>query len=289
MDEIERHVLEAIRNKNKQPIVDFEGYSPAEMQVILYNFFTPTCVVQLRRLSTDDYLKIPLLNQIKFLYHIIKENGGLKLTKKGNLPTKIVAEIYKQGYLKDDFIESGISKLYKEEQVQTIVLTRILLELSNLVKKRNNILSATKKGNELMNNNYLLFQHLLEIFSSKFNWGYFDGYENEEIGQIGFGFTLLLLNKYGKKKRNTYFYAKKYIKAFGFKNKPDSDFSDDLSSAYSLRTFDRFLDYLGLIELDNRSFGEIQHVKTTKLFEKLIEIRPHSKNYAMGNLGNIIV
>jgi len=277
MDEIEKYVLKSIRNKNNRPIDDFEGYSPAEMQIILYDFFDPKCPVQIQELKNSDYLKIPLLNQIKFLLKIIRENGQLKLTKKGNLPTKVVADIYNQGYLKDDFIESGISKLYKEEQVQTITLTRILLELSDLVKKRNNFLSITKKGEKIIGSNHLLFQHIFDVFSRKFNWAYFDGYENEEIGQIGFGFTLLLLNKYGKKKRNVYFYAKKYIKAFDFKNNSNSDFIDNLPDAYSIRTFDRFLDYLGLIKVDEKIFGEIRNIETTKLFEKLIKIRPHNK------------
>lgn len=277
MDEIEKYVLKSIRNKNNRPIDDFEGYSPAEMQIILYDFFDSKCPVQIQELKNSDYLKIPLLNQIKFLLKIIRENGQLKLTKKGNLPTKVVADIYNQGYLKDDFIESGISKLYKEEQVQTITLTRILLELSDLVKKRNNFLSITKKGEKIIGSNHLLFQHIFDVFSRKFNWAYFDGYENEEIGQIGFGFTLLLLNKYGKKKRNVYFYAKKYIKAFDFKNNSNSDFIDNLPDAYSIRTFDRFLDYLGLIKVDEKIFGEIRNIETTKLFEKLIKIRPHNK------------
>ncbi len=279
MDEIEKYVLESIRHKNNRPIDDFEGYSPNEMQIILYDFFSAKCPVQIQEISNSNYLKIPLLNQVKFLLKIIQENNGLKLTKKGNLPTKVVAEIYSQGYLKDDFIDSGISKLYKEEQVQTIRLTRILLELSDLVKKRNNILSITKKGQKLIINNPLLFKHILMIFSSKFNWAYFDGYENEEIGQTGFGFTLLLLNKYGKKERNIFFYAKKYLKAFDFKNNPNSDFPDNLPNAYSIRTFDRFLDYLGLVQISGKRFGEIRNVKTTKLFEKLIKVQPHKKYF----------
>jgi hypothetical protein len=66
---------------------------------------------------------------------IISKNDELNLIKMGRFPIKVVAQIYNQGYLKDDAIESGISKLYKEEDIQTIELTRILLELSQIVKK----------------------------------------------------------------------------------------------------------------------------------------------------------
>lgn len=117
---------------------------------------------------------MPLFNQVKFLFDIMKEQNEIKLTSKGFLPTKIVAQLYEQGYLKDYFIEKGISKLYKESDVPVIHLAKILVELSPLVKKRNNKLSLTKKGADAIKNNHLLFQDLFQTFTTKFNWVYFD-------------------------------------------------------------------------------------------------------------------
>ncbi|MCF6213584.1 MAG: hypothetical protein L3J45_06115 [Flavobacteriaceae bacterium] len=275
MDYIEKYVVESINKRNNEPIDDFEGYSPAEMQFILYNTFDSKSTIQIVKAKQRVYLEIPIFKQVKFLFNLIKEHKELKLTNKGFLPTKIVAELYEKGYLKDYFIEKGISKLYKESDVPTINLAKILVELSTLVKKRNNKLSLTKKGIKQIDNNHLLFQNIFETFTTKFNWSYFDGFSNEEIGQSGFGFTLILLEKYGKEYRNPEFYAEKYLKAFDFKgNNPELEFVDNPKRAYLVRTFERFLDYFGFTEYENNEKNT--KVKKTKVFTELIKIRPHN-------------
>lgn len=248
---------------------------PTEMQFILYNTFDSKSPVQILKANHNTYKNVPIFNQVKFLYNIINEQKELKLTNKGFLPTKIVAELYGKGYLKDYFIENGISKLYKESDVPTINLAKILVELSTLVKKRNNKLSLTKKGIELIDNDNLLFQNLFETFTKKFNWSYLDGFSNEKIGQSGFGFTLILLDKFGKEYRNPEFYAEKYLKAFDFKsNNSELEFVDNPKTTYEIRTFERFLDYFGFTEYDNDKKNP--KVKKTKIFNELLKIRTHN-------------
>lgn len=276
MDEIEKYIQETIEKRNQEPVSDFEGYSPAEMQVILYDTFNSKSPIQILKAEENDYLKIPILNQVKFLLNLIETQGELKLTNKGFLTTKVVADLYKKQYLKDYFIEKGISKLYKESDVPTITLARILIELSILVKKRNNKLSLTKKGAEIINNDYLLFQNIFETFATKFNWGYFDNFSNQEIGQIGFGFSLILIEKYGVSFKQVDFYSKKYLKAFEFDTKSEFDFIDNPNRSYPIRTFERFLKYFGLIEFDIDNDNKMRKVKKTRLFDKLIKIRPHN-------------
>ena len=276
MENIEKYVIEAINKKNNEPVADFEGYPPTEMQFILYNTFDSKSPVQLLNASHNTYQNVPIFNQVKFLFDLINEQKELKLTNKGFLPTKIVAELYGKGFLKDYFIENGISKLYKESDVPTINLAKILVELSTLVKKRNNKLSLTKKGIEQINNDNLLFRNIFETFTKKFNWSYFDGFSNEEIAQSGFGFTLILLDKYGKEYRNPEFYADKYLKAFDFKSKnSESEFVDNPKTAYKIRTFERFLDYFGFTEYDDNEKNP--KVRKTKIFNELIKIRTNNK------------
>ncbi|MDN3494219.1 hypothetical protein [Winogradskyella bathintestinalis] len=275
MDNIEKYVIEAINKKNNEPVADFEGYSPNEMQIILYNTFDSKSPIQILNANHNTYQNVPIFNQVKFLFNLINEQKELKLTNKGFLPTKIVAKLYGKGFLKDYFIENGISKLYKESDVPTINLAKILVELSTLVKKRNNKLTLTKKGIEQINNDNLLFRNIFETFTEKFNWSYFDGFSNEEIAQSGFGFTLILLDKYGKEYRNPEFYADKYLKAFDFKSKnPELEFADNPKRTYIIRTFERFLDYFGFTEYDKNEKN--LKVKKTKIFNELIKIRTHN-------------
>ena len=137
MDEegLQKHIDEAIKAQNNRPTPHFEGYSPAEMHQILYYTFGAESQLQLKTATDEDYRRVPILSQVKYLAGLIEESGALKLTAKGFLPTKVVADIYQQGFLKEDHIESGIYKLYKETDAITINLTRILIEMAGLVKK----------------------------------------------------------------------------------------------------------------------------------------------------------
>jgi len=285
-EDIHKHINQIINDQNKLGIPDFEGYSPMEMQFILYDTFGDKSPILLKKLADSEYQKIPIHNQIKFLADLINNHGELKLTNKGFLPTKIVAEIYNQGFLKDEDIELGISKLYKETDSMTIRLTRILLELTGIAKKRNNKLSLTKIGQKTLNDNYQILRSIFTAFGTKFNWAYFDGYGENYIGQLGFGFTLILLGKYGKNKRIDTFYADKYFKAYpnlisDSKTPTFEIIERHAIKCYSLRTFDRFLDYFGLIKIEQaKNWNAEKYISNTELYDQLIKCRPHKTQYS---------
>lgn len=281
INNIQNHLNKTMEEQNNHGLLDFEGYSPIEMKYILNNIFEKNCPVQLMNLTDSEYQSIPLLNQMKFIIELIGKKGELKLTNKGFLPTKIVSTIYKQGYLKEGPIESGIIKLYKETDSITINLTRILLELSGITKKRHNKLSLTKKGQIIKSNNHQLLLNIFKTFGLKFNWAYFDLYGENKIGQLGFGFSLILLHKYGNKKLVDKFYAQKYFQAFPnlINNINLTEFKYEFKKpdyCYSLRTFNRFLDYFCLIKIEqNNKLNAAKYITKTKLFDKLIKCLPH--------------
>lgn len=279
--EIQDQVAREMERRNNRPIRDFEGYSPNEMHQILYFTLEDSSPIQLKKLSDSDYDRIPLLKQIKYVANLIEEAGELKLTKKGFLPTKVVADIYEQGILKDEHIESGISKLYKEADSMTINLTKNLIEVSGLTKKRHGKLSLTKSSRKVLKDDEELLRLIFKTFTQKFNWAYYDRYQEEQIGRFGYGFTLILLSKYGKEKRLDSFYAGKYFQAYPNlldviqpTYKPRKEYGTD---CYSIRTFDRFLDYFGLIHIqkEGKGFDADKYITKTDLFDKLIEVRPN--------------
>jgi hypothetical protein len=270
-----------INSLNSQAIPDFEGYSPIEMNHILYHLFEEKSPIQLKKMNEADYVKIPIFNQIKYLAETISKIGELKLTAKGYLPTKTVADLYAQGFLKDDDIESGFQKLYKETDSMQINLTRILLELAGIAKKRNGKLSLTKHGEKTVTDDSKLLNTVFRVFATKFNWAYYDGYGNNHIGQLGLGFSLILLNKYGHTKRLDCFYAEKYFIAFpALKRNPMPAFFSTnekrFETCYSIRTFERFLSYFGFIhmEKENASWNADSYISKTDLFDKYITCTP---------------
>jgi hypothetical protein len=283
LKDIQRHINQTMNEQNNQPIPEFEGYSPFEMHKILHFTFAIDSPLKLQKLSDTDYKKIPILNQIKYLTDFIDKNGDIKLTNKGFLPTKIVSDLYSQGFLKDEHIEKGISKLYKETDSMTINLTRILVELAGLIKKRNGKLSLTKSSQKILGNNEELLRQIFLTFTNKFNWAYYDGYGENQIGQLGYGFSLILLSKYGQEKRLDSFYAERYFKAYPQlldSIEPNYGTLERYSTnCYSVRTFDRFLDYFGLINIEEERKGldSIRYISKTDIYDRLIKCTPHHR------------
>jgi hypothetical protein len=252
------------------------------MQHILYDTFGDKSPIRLQKLKVGDYQSIPILNQVKYLARLISSTGELKLTRLGFLPTKVVSELYGQGYMKEYPIESNISKLYKETDSNSVHVARILLEISGLIKKRNNKLSLTQKGEKMLNDDLTLCQLILETYCEKFNWAHSDYYGDNNIGQLGFGFSLILVHKYGTRNLSERFYQEKYFKAFPMllDNITYPSFSTKERYAghcYSLRTFDRFLSYFGLIQIQKeKGMDADMFVIKTDVFDKLIDILPHN-------------
>ena len=285
LNDLQKYLDQVMNEQNNRAVQGFEGYSPVEMHHLLHLTFEPNSPIILQKLAEADYIKCPMFNLVKYYLHIVKNKGEIKLTAKGFLPTKLVQEIYSEGFLEEYQFSSGHVKLYKEKDSLTVHLTKILAELAGLTKKRAGKVSLTKTGEKLVFDNQQLFELIFKTMTQKFSWAYYDYYENKQIAQLGFGFSLILLAKYGAKKQIDRFYAQKYFTAF-------PQFLEDMiptygtieeyaGNCYSLRTFERFMHYFGLVEieqqgkfLDRRNF-----LMKTELFDKLIKVRPHTSHF----------
>ena len=220
--------------------------------------------------NDNDISDIPLIKQIRFFINQVECSNGIKLTKAGNLPPLIVKELYMQGILKDYPIEHGITKLTKETDCNAIVLTRILCEMSGLIKKRNGILTVTKKASDIVDSNKLL-PLIFSTFTDRFSWAFFDGYQNGDIGQFGWWYSLALISQHGDIPRNSKYYAEKYFQTYPhlltLKSYDGAIHAN--YSCYSIRTFDRFLEYFGFTETTEKKMLDT-FVKKTDLFDKFL-------------------
>ena len=261
---------EYIDRHNNQGDEDFDGLSPKQMYNLLYSDYA-TSLVKLNP-QNNSIDEIPLIKQIRYFINQIDCEQEIKLTKVGNLPPRIIKELYEQRIISDYEIEQGITKLTKETDCKSIELTRILCELSGLIKKRNNVLSLTQKTMKVLNSNEL-FPMMFSTFGMKFDWSYFDRYTNKQIGQLGINYSLYLLNKYGDSEHDADYYAKKYFKAFPDLKMGKTEFGSDTSNehCYSVRTFERFLEYFGFLQIHGNRYTGFKILKS-KSFNKYIEI-----------------
>lgn len=283
IEELQAHLNKISDKINKTGIPKFEGYSPEEMHTILYGAFNENSPIHLKKLKGDEYQKFPLFNQVLYLANLIKDAKEIKLTQHGYMPPKVVSELCDQKFLPDEMFGRPL-KIRKESDSFHTQLAKFILDAGGIIKKRNNKLSLTKNGSKIIENNQKLFEKIFKTYFTKINWAFFDLYGNNRIGQFAFGFSLILLDKYGSKTRRCDFYAEKYFDAFPdvFQHYEDTVYMDATKRnyiCYSLRTFEKFLFHFGLVEIVQGKWKIDLMVRKTNLFDSLFKIDKPKKLY----------
>jgi hypothetical protein len=254
-DDIEANIL----LQNNTPMDYFLGLSPTEIHYLLYDTFGNKSPVQFHDDIDDKTLdQIPLFRIAEEFLKIIHRDKQIKLTPLGALPKKVIVELYGKRFLLEELVENGISKLWREEDSISIRSARLTAELAGLVRKANGKLTLTKKATKLLetNNRLQVFKQFFQSFTDKFLWSFNDGYPEQPIGQLGWAFSAIMLDKFGEKAQKVDFYADKYLRAFP---KFITFFRPDYSTperqffrCYGIRTFNRFFLWFGFVTVDQQ-------------------------------------
>jgi len=268
--------------RNNKPVDDFLELSPTEIHHLLYDTFGDKSPVQLRDDIDEKTLdQIPLFRIVEDYLKIIQRDKHIKLTPLGALPKKVMVELYDKRFLLDEHIEIGITKLWKEDDCIAIRSARLTAEIAGLVKKVSGKLTLTKTATKLLetNNRLQLFRQFFQAFTNKFLWSFNDGYPEQPIGQLGWAFSVIMLDKFGDQTQTVDFYADKYLKAFP---KFISFFQPDYSTperqffrCYGVRTFERFFLWFGFVTVDKQKIYldlDIDKFKRTDLVKSIFKI-----------------
>lgn len=276
--------LESIRLLvNNQPIDDFEGLSPTEMSELLYNPFAFTSPLYLPDELSDETLnRIPFFRLMEEFLKIIAREKSIKLTPLGYLQKKVLVELYAYDFVKSYGVERGLHKLTKEEDWPVMMTIHDLSNMLGFVRKLKGGYVLTKAGKDFIKteNRNRSFRDLFRFYTTFFSWSNLDGYSVERVGQLGWGFTLLLLKKYGNKPLSPTFYVDKYLKAFpAFVDQmTNSGFGtpyEYVANAYRNRVFSKFLVWWGFIEYTEKHFDrgtEISKIVATPLLKELFSV-----------------
>ena len=269
--------------RNNSPIADFENLSPTNFHYILYDTYNKNSPVHFQEhIESETLDKISLFRVVEDFVRIIEREKFIKLTPLGALPKKVMVELYDKKFIYDELIESGITKLWKEQDCIAIMSTKIVAEIAGITKKVNRKLTLTKKGTSFLKveNRQIFFEVFIKTFADKFNWSYNDGYPEKPIGQVGWTFTIFLLAKFGKQFHLDSFYAEKYSKALpDFLNEFESSIlrtkAEHFTSCYRVRSFERFLEWFGLIviEKEGKTYSNREaKIKSSKILTKVFNI-----------------
>lgn len=263
IEDLHKELNRRMKAHNDGAVDDFEGLNPDEMASLHYDFPNTNTSLKINTLSEKELEQCPLLMQVRYLIDKMKGGNHIQLTKTGAIKPVLAKEIFKLGFIKDEWVE----KINKESDAYSLSLTRILLQISSLAKKRHNKLSLTKKGEKLADDGNAILKELISVLFYKFNWAYSDGFESETIGKVNPAYSLYLLKKYGAKKRNADFYAELYFKAFPQLLMVDKEMS---YYCYVSRTLRCYFRYFGFVQIENRKMLEPYIIKKTPFFDLCI-------------------
>ena len=252
-------------------ITDTNGYSPEEVLILQCDPFGEQSPLQLKSIPEEVCEQIPLFRQIYRLLEILYVGGEIKLTQKGNLPLKIVTELAGFG-IPQKLIEDGYAFRSEIESISVPVAREVAL-LIGAIKKRNNKLSITAKGEKIFCDKPALASAIIKAACTTFQAQKMDWFEGEErTGDVGTGYVLMLLSKYGSEERPSDLYFTSLLAAFLVLLEDGPDLF-----TFTTRMFETRLLNLGLVELSGHKVGTWEtelHVKKTPLFDKLFICRP---------------
>ncbi len=244
-------------------------YQPHIFEKICHKTFLEEGPIVLNKAADQEYMQSPLFQQVLLLCETVRDAGKLKLTATGNLPLKVVQQLYKLNVL-EPYFEKYPSRLRMEPDSITVHTARLIAEMGGLVKKRHNCFTLTLKGLKSLDNYHLLMETILVAYGYKLSWAYFDGFDNSQIGQYGFGLSLLLLAYYGDKERDSKFYSERYL----YHNQR-FELYEKAHRCYTVRTFRRFLLFMGLMNykaVNDYMPDAYDIVSKTALFDKLLTV-----------------
>lgn len=242
---------------NTTTLADFCGLSPAQLHQLLFHPLEPSCVVQLRTEAPNEVLdQIPFLRLIEAFLRLLHREGGIRLTPLGALPLKYLRELYALGFILEPGVETGVHKLHRE--IDSLALTTLhhTTRLAGLARLARGQLLLTKKGNQLLvpSQRPALWQLVLHTFTARFLWASHDGHASPTAGQLGWAYSVYLLARFGAEVRPVSFYAGHYQRAFpsalvDFAGTTYASPAEQLASCYGVRTFERGLNWLGLVSV----------------------------------------
>ncbi|MFG6668192.1 hypothetical protein ACGK9R_13950 [Halomonas sp. HNIBRBA4712] len=168
---------------NQQPNPDFCGLSPEQMTNWLY---APWQELQGVTINTPDTLSSsPVMRYLALMLDEAEHHGGaFKATPRGNLPAKLVKQA---SALLPEFAVAryaghiSISDFagHNEESINALHYTRVLAEVAGILYRRKGHFHVKKSARKQYQTQGLqaFFIPMLEAATQRYNWGYFDGWE----------------------------------------------------------------------------------------------------------------
>jgi hypothetical protein len=184
-DELNIAIEHKMDERNNKPDAAFCGLSPTQMFNWLYAPFNELTDITIN--TPDDLASCPVICYLEVILNEAMQNdGSFKSTKTGNLPVKIVKQanaLLPQFAVAKFNTPESISPYagLNEDKFDALHYTRILAEIAGLIYRRSGSYHIKKSVQKTYQKEGVqaFFKPMLEAATSKYNWGYFDGWDQD--------------------------------------------------------------------------------------------------------------
>jgi hypothetical protein len=287
--EIDEGTLEAVFELwSSTPNDDLSGISPNALAGLLEDPFEATDVL----VFADVLPRVPaapVATLAGALFDALLV-GPAQATASGYLPRAWCQTIERRA-----FEAHGVLPLDARRRIVTgeaactsLHVVRLMATVAGLLRSQRGAFELTRRGRALYERRGLagVYPALLRAFATRLEWSSLDDYPRAPLIQASFGFSLMLVARYGAKPRPATFYSDRWLEAFpgideGFEVEaggephrsrrmtPSQRFAD----CYRLRVLQRFMAYFGLVDLRRVRPGAGHQVVAAPLLAEAVALR----------------
>ncbi|MEZ9231572.1 YecA family protein [Vibrio amylolyticus] len=278
LEELNIVAEQKMKAANERPHPDFCGLSPTQISNWLYAPFKELKEVTIH--TADNLRTSPVMRYLALILDEAMQNdGSFKATSKGNLPTKIVKQASE---LLPEFAVSQFERHISiseyagsnEDKFNALHYSRVLAEIAGIIYRRSGRYHVKKAAQKqyLVHGIQAFFIPMLEAATSKYNWGYLDGWEHDIDLRNFWLFMLWRLQSHG----NTEQLIEEVITAFPdlLLRCPEDGYSPPsqlLGTMIESRFIKRFLEFWGFVTV-----APMRHVNELRVQDK-VEVQPLMK------------
>lgn len=241
---------------NNRPEERYSGLTFNEIHRLTFEAYDADSPLHINPAIPNEILdRLPFFRLTEELLKIITRDGYIKLTPLGALPKKTLTELYSHRFILEYGVESGIHKLTREVDSNALSALHRNTTLAGLASKRHGKLTLTKAASRILSTGRRvdLFVRAWRAYTEKLPWSKLDGYPSLPVGNLGWAYTIYMLLQEGDTPHEVRYYASKYLLAFPeflqtFPERRYGTVEENLIGCYSLRTFERFLEWWGFVK-----------------------------------------
>jgi SEC-C motif len=266
-------IEQRVQTINNRPIDDFFGLTSEQMGNWLYSPLSELSLVKVH--TPEDLLKSPVMRYLQLILdEAMQQGGSFKATTKGNLPAKLVkaaSDLLPEFALASLDIPPSINDFVgnSEGKMDALHYARILADQAGIINLKSGRFHVKKDAQKKYQTQGLqaFFLPMLQACVNKYNWGYFDAWEDAIDIRTVWLFMLWRLQKHASLEK----LAKEVSVAFPHvlqQIKPGPYFTreEELEHLIKSRFLNRFLQFWGFVTLGYRAVpGQDQYQHTVNI------------------------